>query len=100
MHLRALTDNLGNKGKLTGTGTIDLKAQNVKSVKVLVTTNNSAAAVVILRKVDSSGDKIFDLSTITAGDYPAQPVLVDGTDLLYYDITGTGAAAQIYGAVA
>jgi hypothetical protein len=92
MQLRALTN-----GKVSGTGTIEL--EDCKAVKVLVSTNNSAAAAVILRKNNSEGEKLFDISTITAGDYPSQPVLVDGTNTIYYDISGTGASAQIYGYV-
>jgi hypothetical protein len=92
MFLRSLTN-----GKIAGTGTINVKDLNVKALKVLISTNNSAAAAVILRKNDASGEKIFDISTITAGDYPFQPVLLENTDVVYYDITGTGAAAQIYG---
>jgi hypothetical protein len=94
MFLRPLTD-----GKVSGTGTINVKDIGVKALKVLVSTNNSAAAVVLLRKNNATGEKIFDLSSITAGDYPFQPVLLENTDVVYYDITGTGAAAQIYGYV-
>jgi len=93
MHLRALSN-----GKITGTGTIELSG--FKSVKVLISTNNTNAAAVILRKNDSNGEKIFDISTITAGDFPSNPVLVDGANVIYYDISGTGASAQIYGYVA
>ncbi|MDD5189463.1 MAG: hypothetical protein PHE50_00290 [Dehalococcoidales bacterium] len=92
MFLRNLTD-----GKITGTGTIDITNSGCKAIKVLISTNNSAAAAVIIRKDGPLGQKIFDMSTITAGDFPYQAVLVDNTNTIYYDISGTAASAQIYG---
>jgi hypothetical protein len=89
LYLRALTD-----GKVSGTGTIEIKNGNVVA---LVSTNNSAAAVVVIRRNNDQGKKILDISTITAGMYPpTYTVDAEGAKQIYYDISGTGASAQLY----
>lgn len=99
MYLRPLTN-----GAVAGTGYLNVKDLGVKAIKVMLNTNNSAAGVVVIRKTNgdqglTDGQKILDISSITAGDFPTQPVLLEQTDWLYYSITGTAATAEILGAV-
>ena len=66
----------------------------------MVNTDNTNAAAVVIRQSDvnqrTDGPKIIDISTKTAGDYPYQPVAT-GSRYIFYNISGTGASAQIFG---
>jgi hypothetical protein len=86
------------EGKIAGTGTVKLTGHHTEGGViggVLISTDNSNAAAVILRKDNSSGAKLFDISTKTALFITA-PIMVADTDTIYYDISGTGASAMLY----
>lgn len=79
-------------GAISGTGTVELNASTVGGV--LVTTDGSNAATVILRDKDSNGEIIIDYSGKEA-------IWIDGcfycqSGTAYYNISGTGAQAQIF----
>lgn len=79
-------------GSVAGTGTIQLEGRILGGV--LLSTNNTNAAAVVIRSNDASGAVVFQLSSLSPGFFVA-PVDV-GTRQLYYDISGTGALAQLY----
>ena len=78
-------------GNATGTGTVDVESKKLGGV--LITADGTNNAVVILRNDSSTGFEIFDIST-------KQPLFIQApisvSDKLYYNISGTGAAAQLY----
>ena len=86
MLLRAKTD-----GTISGTGTLSLQSPILGGV--LVTADGTNNATIIIRKTNSSGARIFHVVT-------KQPLWVgapvEAASVVYYDITGTGASAQIY----
>ena len=86
MLLRAKTD-----GSISGTGTISMASPTLGGV--LITADGTNNATVIVRKINSSGERIFHVVT-------KQPLWVgapmEAASVIYYDITGTGASAQIY----
>lgn len=94
MLLRALTD-----GAVSGTGTITVENRTLGGV--LISTNNTNAAVVVVRVTDSSGHRVFSISSLTPGFHVA-PIRLQGpndkqaSQTLYYDISGTGASAQLF----
>jgi len=92
MVLRPLTD-----GKISGTGTVSLNYGRLLG-GVLVSTDGTNAAAVTVRKVNASGERVFDISTKTPGFFCLSPIDA-GAQTLYYSITGTGASAQLYEAV-
>ena len=86
MLLRAKTD-----GTVSGTGSISMASPILGGV--LITADGTNNATVIVRKTDSSGERIFHVVT-------KQPLWVgapvEAAGVIYYDISGTGASAQIY----
>ena len=84
---------IGNDGALTGTGTVSVESRILGGV--LITTNGTNAATVVLRRENSSGKQVFDYSGIPPY-FATGPMSMEGTQTLYYDISGTGAAAQLY----
>lgn len=92
MHLRALT-NGPIDGALSGTGVITVDSMTVGGV--IITTDNSNAAAVVLRRENATGKVIFDESTLTTLGIML-PLTMEGTDKLYFSITGTGAKAMLY----
>ena len=86
MLLRAKTD-----GSISGTGTISMASPTLGGV--LITADGTNNATVIVRKINSSGERIFHVVT-------KQPLWVgapmEAASVIYYDISGTGASAQIY----
>ena len=78
-------------GKVSGTGTITLDTGILGGV--LISTDGTNAAAVVIQKTNSSGEKVLDVST-------KQPLWVgapmDVGATMYYDISGTGASAQLY----
>ena len=79
-------------GSLTGTGSLAIQSGILGAV--LVTANGTNDTTVIFRKDNSSGKQIYKLVT-KAPIFTAGPIRVD-SQVLYYDITGTGGAAQLY----
>ena len=86
MLLRAKTD-----GSISGTGTISMASPILGGV--LITADGTNAATIIVRKTNSAGERIFHVVT-------KQPIWVgapvEAAGQIYYDISGTGASAQIY----
>lgn len=83
---------LGATGALTSTGTITCESRVVGGV--LITTDGTNAATVVLYRDNSSGAQVFDLST-KSPIFVAAPISL-GSQTLYYDVSGTGAAAQFF----
>ena len=67
---------------------------------VIITTDGTNAAVVIIQINNDVGKKVFDISTKTPGVFILNPISLEGSTVIYYSITGTGAAAQLYEYVA
>lgn len=93
MILRPLTP-----GAVSGTGTLTVGSRTLGGV--LISTNNTNAATVVIKTNDSSGYEVFDISTLSPGFHIA-PIRLEApgesaTETLYYDISGTGASAQLY----
>jgi hypothetical protein len=87
MLLRPLTN-----GAVSGTGTVTLQGRLLGGV--LITTNNTNAVTVTVQRTDASGTEVFDISTLSPGFHVA-PIDV-GAATLYYSISGTGGAAQLF----
>jgi len=83
---------IGNEGALTGTGTLTCESRIMGGV--LITADGTNNATVIVRKDNSSGKQIFDLVTKSPA-FISGPISL-GSQILYYDVSGTGAAAQLY----
>lgn len=84
---------LGNDGAVTSTGTFTVANGIVGGV--LITADGTNNATVILRRNNSTGKQLFDLVT-KAPTFVAAPIGMEGTTTLYYDVSGTGAAAQFF----
>lgn len=83
---------LGIDGALAGTGTLTCESRIMGGV--LITADGTNNATVIVRKDNSSGEQVFDLVTKTPV-FITGPISLKG-QTLYYDVTGTGAAAQFF----
>jgi hypothetical protein len=88
MQLRALTD-----GSVSGTDTV--KVQNRLIGGVLITADGTNDATVVLRRNDASGKQIFKFVT-KSPQMVVAPIGTEGAETVYYSVSGTGAAAQIY----
>jgi hypothetical protein len=84
---------IGTEGALAGTGT--LKCESGILGGVLITADGTNAAVVIVRTNGVDGKQILDISTKQPLFIKA-PIYNDGSPNLYYDVSGTGAAAQFF----
>jgi hypothetical protein len=62
---------------------------------VLVTADGTNNCTVIVRKDGASGKQIFKVVTKSPGFFVA-PISAEGTTTLYYDISGSGGAAQFF----
>lgn len=86
MLLKSLTE-----GRISGTGTV--VCESGMFAGCLISTDATNAAVISIQEDNSSGDPIFELSTVTAQMVVAP---FKAARKLYYSITGTGATAQLY----
>lgn len=86
--LQAVTD-----GSVTGTGTVEITSYILGGV--LITADGTNDATVVLRRNDASGKQIFKVVTKSPGMFAA-PISCEGATTIYYSISGTGAAGQIY----
>ena len=85
--------NPTTNGSVTGTGTITVISGILGAV--LISADSSTAAVVVLRKDNSSGKIVYQVST-KAPLFTAGPIRI-GSQSLYYDVTtGSGGAIQVY----
>lgn len=85
-------------GKIAGTGTVQLQGSHEEGGLfggALLTADGTNACVVVIRKDNSSGEILFDVSSKTPF-FATAPIRVDGTKTLYYSITGTNASAMLY----
>ena len=82
-----------SNGSISGTGTLTFKSGIVGGV--LITTDNSNAAAVVLRRDSGTGTVVIDISTKTT-IWITGPFSMEGTETLYYSISGTGASAQLF----
>lgn len=93
MLLRAATD-----GAISGTGTAVLQSHLLGGV--LITADGTNNAVVIVRKENATGKRIFSLTTkipmFIRGPIANRDDNGGSSQTVYYDISGTGAAAQLY----
>jgi hypothetical protein len=85
-------------GAVAGTGTALLESRILGGV--LISTDGTNAAVVTVQKDNSSGRQIFSIST-KSPIFIAGPIANRDTDnstsqVAYYSVTGTGAAAQFF----
>lgn len=85
MRLHTLTD-----GAVTSTGTLTMVQGGFGGA--LITTDGTNAAVVTV--TESSGRKIFDISTLNPGFIIAP--IHSSSNVVTYAITGTNAKAQFY----
>ena len=88
MNLKAIND-----GSVTSTGT--MTCESLVLGGVLVTADSTNNATVIVRRTDGSGKQIFKIVTKSPGFFAA-PISTEGEDTLYYDVSGSGAAAQFF----
>ena len=84
---------INTDGALAGTGTLTLENRILGGV--LITADGTNNATVIVRKDNSSGDQIFDLVT-KSPIFITGPISNKGSQTIYYDVSGTGAAAQFF----
>lgn len=87
MILKPLSD-----GSVTGTGTLAVGTGILGAV--LITADGSNDATIKLHADNSDGEVVFQIVT-KSPLFPAGPIRI-GSQALYYDVTGTGAAAHIY----
>lgn len=84
---------IGNDGAIAGTGTLTLDGKILGAV--LITADGTNNAVVVVRTADANGKKIVNVTTKT-------PLWIKGpisngiSSTVYYDVSGTGAAAQFF----
>lgn len=84
---------IGDDGALAGTGTLTCESRIMGGV--LITADGTNNATVIVRRENSSGKQVFDLVT-KSPIFITGPIGLVGTQALYYDVSGTGAAAQFF----
>lgn len=92
MLLKALND-----GSVTGTGTFAFSSSYQGGILggVLITADGTNAATVTVQRNDANGKTVFKLVT-------KQPILIkapismEGAQLGYFSVSGTGAAAQFF----
>lgn len=90
MNIRALTD-----GSVTGVGTVSLSQRGGLLAGVLITADGTNDTTVVIRKNDATGRQLFKIVTKVPA-FPIAPINSEGADFLYYSISGTGGAGQIY----
>lgn len=88
MVLRPLTN-----GAFAGTQTLTIPSFIMGGV--LITADGTNNAVVTVQRTDSSGKKIFDITTKVPLWIPG-PFSTEAEDTVYVSVSGTGALAQIY----
>ncbi len=82
-----------NDGKVSSTGSMTVESGMIGGI--LVTTDGNNAAVITIQRNDSSGKKVFDISTLSPGMITV-PLTLEDTTTAYYSVTGTGASAQFF----
>ena len=82
-----------SEGTIAGTGTLQMPAKVLGGV--LITADGTNNATILLQTDNSSGAQIFELVT-KSPIFITGPISNNGSQTLYYSISGTGASAQIY----
>ncbi len=88
MLLKALTD-----GSVTGTGELTVESRVFGGM--VITTDGSTLGTVIVRKDDANGKRLMKIAT-TSSMWVAGPITMEGTDQLYFSVSGSGCEAQFY----
>ena len=88
MIVKALTN-----GSVVGTGTVKCESYIIGGI--LVSVDGTNVATVILRRDNAEGKQIIKIATKTAM-WISAPFSMEDTQTVYYAVTGTGAAAQLY----
>jgi hypothetical protein len=88
MILRALTN-----GAITAADTVTVKSGIVGGV--LITADGTNNAVLVVRRTDSAGKPIINVTT-KIPLWVTGPFHLEDTERAYVDISGTGAAVQVY----
>jgi len=88
MLLKVLTNT-----SVTGTGTVTCKSQILGGL--LITTDNSAVGTVIINRVDTNGKEIIKIATATTM-WINGPFSMEGTDTVFYSVTGSGCEVHLY----
>lgn len=84
---------IGDDGAVSGTGTLICSTRIVGGI--LISADGTNAATVIVRKNNAFGAQVFDMVT-KAPVFVAAPFALGSTQILHYDVSGTGAAAQFF----
>lgn len=85
--------NTITNGSISGASTTPIKGKLLGAVSITADGTNNAT--VICRTTDASGQIIFHMVT-KSPVFIAAPISNNGSDVLYYSISGTGASAQLY----
>ena len=86
--LKALTQD-----KVSGTGTLTVESMIFGGV--LITTDNSTLGTVEIRRDNSQGKVLQGITTATSM-WINGPFSMEGTDQLYYSVTGSGCEVFLY----
>ena len=93
MLLLAVKDkDSGVGGQLSGTGNIKLDGSPILGA-VNISADGTNNATIIVRENDSAGDIVFHQVT-KSPMYVAAPM--KATEIIYYDVSGTGATCQFF----
>jgi hypothetical protein len=82
-----------SSGKISGTGTIPCHSRIFGGTAISADGTNTAA--VVIRENNSMGKIIFEISSKIPFPFTA-PIEMRGTNVLYYDISGTNGSAMLY----
>lgn len=88
MLLKALTN-----GSVTGTGTLDVESRIVGGI--LITTDNSTQGTVRIRRDNAEGKQIQEVKTVTSM-WISGPFSMEGTNKVFFDVSGNNCEAQFY----
>ena len=92
MLLKVLTNTA-----VTGVGAVECQANENAGILggVLITTDNSTLGVVIIKRNDANGKEIMKISTVTTM-FISGPFSMEGTNQIYYDVSGNNCSVHLY----
>ena len=92
MLLKVLTN-----GDVSGTGTVQCGSNEGSGILggILITTDNSTLGVVSIKRNDTNGKEIIKISTKTTM-WINGPFSMEGTNNVFYNISGSGCSATLY----
>lgn len=88
MLLKVLTNT-----SVTGTGTVSCRSQILGGI--LITTDNSTVGTVIINREDTNGKEIIKIATATTM-WINGPFSMEGTDTVFYNVSGNNCEAHLY----